>query len=171
MDFIKFDIVGIALNPFVLMFVTVALGLLFGKIKFGKFSFGTSGAMFVGLAVGFVVYGFAQKLYNAGDETAAGFKAAAQIMEGNGGKVINSYFFTAALFFFVAAVGLLASKDLAIVLKKYGSEIRRPRPFDYFGRRGRNLCLHGNLQRHEFLCGCRRLHRRYDKLSGACFRS
>ena len=55
MDFIKFDIVGIALNPFVLMFVTVALGLLFGKIKFGKFSFGTSGAMFVGLAVGFVV--------------------------------------------------------------------------------------------------------------------
>lgn len=122
MDFIKFDIVGIALNPFVLMFVTVALGLLFGKIKFGKFSFGTSGAMFVGLAVGFVVYGFAQKLYNAGDETAAGFKAAVQIMEGNGGKVINSYFFTAALFFFVAAVGLLASKDLAIVLKKYGSK-------------------------------------------------
>ena len=60
MDFIKFDIVGIALNPFVLMFVTVALGLLFGKIKFGKFSFGTSGAMFVGLAIGFVVYGFAQ---------------------------------------------------------------------------------------------------------------
>ena len=122
MDFIKFDIISIALNPFVLMFATVALGLLFGKVKFGKFSFGTSGAMFVGLAVGFVVYGFAEKIYTVGDETAAGFKAAAQIMEGNGGKVINSYFFTAALFFFVAAVGLLASKDLAIVLKKYGSK-------------------------------------------------
>ena len=46
MDFIKFDIVGIALNPFVLMFVTVALGLLFGKIKFCIMSFGSSGAIF-----------------------------------------------------------------------------------------------------------------------------
>ena len=122
MEIIKFDFLNIALNPFVLMFVTVALGLLFGKVKFGKFSFGTSGAMFVGLAVGYFVYGFAQKIYEAGDEAAAGFKACAQIMEGNGGKVINSYFFTAALFFFVAAVGLLASKDLAIVLKKYGAK-------------------------------------------------
>lgn len=122
MQLIKFDVIGLMLNPFVLMFITITLGLLFGKIKFGKFSFGTSGALFVGLAVGWGVYGFAQKIYDAGDETAAGFKAAAQIMSGNGGKVINTYFFSAALIVFVAAVGLLAAKDLGIVLKKYGAK-------------------------------------------------
>ena len=110
------------LNPFILMFVTIALGLLFGKIKFGKFSFGTSGALFVGLAIGWAVYGFAQKLYEAGDETAAGFKAAAQIMADNGGKVINNYFFQTALIMFVAAVGLLAAKDIGLVIKKYGAK-------------------------------------------------
>ena len=120
MQIIKFDAVSFMLNPFVLMFVTIALGLLFGKLKFGKFSFGTSGALFVGLAVGWGVYGFAQKIYEAGDETAAGFKAAAQILSGNGGKVINSSFFSAALIVFVAAVGLLAARELGIVLKKYG---------------------------------------------------
>ena len=52
MQIIKFDAVSLMLNPFVLMFVTIALGLLFGKVKFGMFSFGTSGALFVGLIVG-----------------------------------------------------------------------------------------------------------------------
>ena len=122
MQIIKFDAVSLMLNPFVLMFVTIALGLLFGKVKFGMFSFGTSGALFVGLIVGWSIYGFAQKIYDAGDETAAGFKAAAQIMSGNGGKVIHTYFFSAALIVFVAAVGLLAAKDLGIVLKKYGAK-------------------------------------------------
>ena len=122
MQLIKFDVISLMLNPFVLMFVTIALGLLFGKIKFGKFSFGTSGALFVGLAIGWAVYGFAQKLYSTGDETAAGWKAAVQIMTGNGGKVINNYFFSTALIIFVAAVGLLAAKDLGIVIKKYGAK-------------------------------------------------
>lgn len=72
--------------------------------------------------MGWAIYGFAQKIYDAGDETAAGFKAAAQIMSGNGGKVIHTYFFSAALIVFVAAVGLLAAKDLGIVLKKYGAK-------------------------------------------------
>ena len=122
MELVKFDIIGLMLNPFILMFVTVGLGLLFGKIKFGKFSFGSSGALFVGLAVGWAVYGFAQKIYNSGDAAAAGMKAATQIMEGNGGKVVNNYFFSAALIIFVATVGLLAAKDLGIVLKKYGAK-------------------------------------------------
>ena len=122
MGFIKFDAVGLMLNPFILMFVTVALGLLFGKVRFGKFSFGTSGALFAGLLVGWAVYGFALKIYESGDSAAAGMKAAAQIMVGNGGKVINNYFFSAGLIVFVACVGLLAAKDLGIVLKKYGAK-------------------------------------------------
>ena len=122
MELIQFDAVGLMLNPFILMFVTAALGLLFGEIRFGKFSFGTSGGLFVGLLLGWGVYGFAQKIYAAGDSSAAGFKAAVQIMEGNGGKIINNYFFSAALIIFVACVGLLAAKDLGIVLKKYGAK-------------------------------------------------
>lgn len=119
---IKFDFISLILNPFVLMFVTIAVGLLFGKVKFGKFSFGTSGALFVGLAIGWLVYGFAQKIYDSNDAAAQGMKAAVQIMEGNGGKIINNYFFSTALIIFVAAVGLLAAKDLGIVIKKYGAK-------------------------------------------------
>lgn len=120
MDIIRFNAVEFILNPFVLMFVTIIIGLLAGKIRFGKFSLGTSGVLFAGLVIGWVVYKFAEGIYDAGDETAAGMDAVVQIMEDNGGKVINSYFFSAALIIFVASVGLLASKDLGIVLKKYG---------------------------------------------------
>lgn len=122
MQIIKFDVISLMMNPFVLMFITIGLGLLFGKIKFGKFSFGTSGALFVGLAIGWAVYGYAQKIYATDDSTVAGFKAAAQIMSGNGGKVINNYFFQTALIMFVAAVGLLAAKDIGVVIKKYGAK-------------------------------------------------
>lgn len=122
MPLVKFDFIVLILNPFILMFVTAALGLLFGKVKFGKFSFGTSGTLFVGLAVGWAIYGFAQEIYTTGDSAAAGFKAATQIMVGNGGKVINTYFFSAALIIFVATVGLLAAKDIGIVIKKYGAK-------------------------------------------------
>lgn len=118
---VKFDFISMLLNPFVLIFVTIAIGLLFGKVKFGKFSFGTSGALFVGLGIGWAIYGYALKIYGSG-ETAAGFKAAKQIIEGNGGKLINTYFFSISLIIFVAAVGLLAAKDMGIVLKKYGSK-------------------------------------------------
>lgn len=121
MALLQFDFLGVLLNPFVLMFLTIALGLLFGKIKFGKFSFGTSGALFVGLAIGFFVYKIAMGIYDAG-ETAAGFKAAQQIFEGNAGKLVNNYFFQTSLIIFVAAVGLLAAKDLGYVIRKYGAK-------------------------------------------------
>ena len=64
----------------------------------------------------------AQKIYDSNDAAAQGMKAAVQIMEGNGGKIINNYFFSTALIIFVAAVGLLAAKDLGIVIKKYGAK-------------------------------------------------
>ena len=121
MALFQFDFWGVLLNPFVLMFVTIALGLLFGKIKFGKFSFGTSGALFVGLAIGYFVYKVAMRIYEAGEGT-PGLKAATQIFVGNGGKLVNNYFFQTSLIIFVAAVGLLAAKDLGYVIKKYGAK-------------------------------------------------
>ena len=120
MPLAKFDFLNTALNPFILMFVAIITGLLFGKIKFGKFSFGSSGALFSGLAIEWAAYRIAEKIYAGQDGAAAGMKAAAQIIEDNGGKVINSYFFTTALIIFVASIGLLAAKDLGIVIKKYG---------------------------------------------------
>ncbi|WP_027869731.1 membrane protein [Eubacterium sp. AB3007] len=116
----KIEIMDLILNPFILIFATVVLGMLFGKIKFGKFSFGTSGAMFVGLVIGWAVFRLASGIYDAGDESAAGYEAARTILETNNEKVINSGFFTASLILFVAAVGLLAAKDIGYILRKYG---------------------------------------------------
>ncbi|MGN0733379.1 MAG: hypothetical protein ACI4LC_04290 [Emergencia sp.] len=122
MDILKFDYMSLLFNPFVLMFITIALGLLFGKIRFRKFSFGASGALFSGLIIGYLVYRMASTLYESGDEAAAGFSAAKAIFEANAGKLIGSGFFQTSLIFFVAAVGLLAAKDLGIVLRKYGAK-------------------------------------------------
>ena len=118
----KFDYMSMLFNPFVLMFITIAIGLLFGKIRFGKFSFGASGALFAGLPIGFFVYKLAGSIYAAGDDTVAGFSAIKTIFETNNGKLISTNFFQTSLIFFVAAVGLLAAKDLGIVLKKYGAK-------------------------------------------------
>ena len=120
MSIINFDFMNFILNPFILLFITAGLGLLFGKIQFGKFNFGSSGALFVGLLVGWGAYTLAQRIYETGDENAAGMSAATQIMESNGGNVINTLFFSASLIIFVATVGLLAAKDLKAIIKKYG---------------------------------------------------
>lgn len=109
----KFDLVAWLLNPYILMFIAVFTGLLFGKIKFGKFSFGSSGALFTGLVIGWWVTGYAQKIA----EDDAGFKAAAAFMKAG---VVQKEFFNIFLILFVCAVGLLAAKDMGTVLKKYG---------------------------------------------------
>ena len=121
MSIIHFDLSSLILNPFVLMFLTVSIGLALGKIKFGVFSFGSSGALFFGIFVGWLIYGYALDVYTSSDSGAA-FSAAVSIFEENGGKLINKSFFLTSLIFFVAAVGLLASKDLGIVLRKYGGK-------------------------------------------------
>ena len=121
MPVIKFDSLATILNPFVLLLLTVISGLLVGKIKIGKFRLGSSGTLFVGLVMGWIVYGVAEHIYAAREGNDVRLKAALEIFESNGGKLINNYFFTIALIFFVASVGLLASKDLGVVVKKYGS--------------------------------------------------
>ncbi len=101
------------MDPFVLMFIAVTTGLLFGKIKFGKFNFGISGALFTGLIIGWYIHRFASNIKE--DDNL--YKTAQKLI--NSGIIDNS-FFTMFLVLFVVAVGLLAAKDLNIVIKKYG---------------------------------------------------
>ncbi len=113
----KFDVVAWMLNPYVLMFVAVFAGLLFGRIKFGKFNFGVSGALFSGLIMGWLALGYAKSIPE--DAPAGAVKASAKLIKSG---VVSKEFFFIFLILFVAAVGLLAAKDMAIVIKKYGAK-------------------------------------------------
>ena len=101
-------------SPFVLMAVSVFTGVLMGRLKIGRFNFGISGALFTGLLFGWLVYErYALPFKGAPDAP----RYAANILE-NG--VVHIDFFYLFLILFVAAVGLLASKDLGAVIRKYG---------------------------------------------------
>lgn len=108
-----FDLGKWIMNPFVLMFVAVFTGMLFGKIKFGKFNFGVSGTLFTGLLFGWVVVRYA-KNFSEGDTL---YSSATSFL---GKGIIPKDFFYLFLILFVATVGLLAAKDIGAVLKKYG---------------------------------------------------
>jgi len=111
----QFNLAAWIMNPFILMMITVFLGMLFGKIKFGKFTFGVSGCLFVGLIIGWWVY----RLSKTFSKTESGYKEALQLIKSG---VIDKGFFTLFLILFIAAVGLLAAKDIGIIIKKYGSK-------------------------------------------------
>lgn len=112
---VKFAIESWMMNPFILMFITVFTGLLFGKIKFGKFNFGVSGALFSGLLIGWLIMKYA----NCFGETSDYYAKAQKLINVS---VIDKNFFTLFLVLFVAAVGLLAAKDIGSVLKRYGAK-------------------------------------------------
>lgn len=112
----KFEFLNLLMNPFMLMFLAIGTGLIFGKIRFGKFSFGSSGALFTGLLIGWIMYQFGESIVEKG-ESAAGYEAAKSMMD-NG--IIDGNFLEMSLIFFVAAIGLLAAKDMGVVIRKYG---------------------------------------------------
>ncbi len=113
----KFNLVAWMLNPYILMFVAVFTGFLFGKIKFGKFNFGVSGTLFTGLVLGWLALGYAKGVPQ--DAAEASLKAAEKSIKIG---VVQKEFFYIFLIFFVVAVGLLAAKDMAVVIKKYGTK-------------------------------------------------
>ncbi len=113
----SFDLFGWLSNSFILMFLAVVSGLLFGKIKFGKFSFGVSGALFTGIIVGWFIERMSIDIISKADSSEKMLAQANALL--NRG-VIEKSFFLLFLILFVASVGLLAAKDMKAVLKKYG---------------------------------------------------
>jgi len=102
-------------NPFLLMSFCVFLGMFFGNIKFGKFSFGTSGSMFVGIAVGWLITKFINEIEPASDL----YKTGQNILSKG---IVEKGFFDLFLILFIASVGLLAAKEVGKVVKKYGAK-------------------------------------------------
>ncbi|MDR1603719.1 MAG: hypothetical protein LBS10_02865 [Gracilibacteraceae bacterium] len=102
------------INPFTLMFVSVALGLYFGKIKFGRFNFGASGALFAGLFLSWLVWHFGARI-PVGDPSYAAVRGVLDE------SIVSSDFFDLFLIVFVAAVGLDAGREIFHVVKKYGA--------------------------------------------------
>lgn len=111
----EFNLTAFVFNPFVLIFLVMTLGNLFGRIKFGRFNFGITGTLFVGLIVGYfltkygVHFGEASKYY---------MRAQSVIR----GKVIGRPILFFSLLIFIIATGLLAAKDMKYAIKKFGRQ-------------------------------------------------
>ncbi len=110
----KFDLMSVVMNPFFLIFLTLCVGMGAGNMKkLGKMRLGVGGPLFFGLAIGWVV----KKLAFSVKEGEPGYDAASSLIKTN---AIPSILLSVMLILFVAAVGLLASRDLGVVIKRYG---------------------------------------------------
>lgn len=108
-----FNFTEFIFNPFVLIFASIFLGMLFGKLKIKSFSFGGSGVLFAGLFIGYFVLKYAHSFTENSEKY---ISAQAFITKG----VIDNLLFNTFLVLFVTAIGLLASNSIKKVVKKYG---------------------------------------------------
>lgn len=107
----------LAANPFFLIFIAIISGILIGKIEVYRCKLGSSGSLFTGLIIGWYVYEKYIVPYESSPDSPYYIKT---IME-NG--LIPQELFTFSLILFVAAVGLLAAKDIKNVFKMYGVKL------------------------------------------------
>jgi len=111
----KLNISLLLIDPLILMILAVFIGMLFGRIKIYKFSFGVSGTLFSGLFVGWIAIRHANT-FQKGDEL---FKIASKFIVSG---VVDKNYFTLFLILFIATVGLLAAKDIGLVIRKHGGK-------------------------------------------------
>lgn len=111
----EFNLTAFIFNPFVLIFLVMTLGNLFGRIKFGRFNFGITGTLFVGLLVGY----FLTKYGVTFAETSKYYMRAQSVIRG---KVIDKPLLLLSLLIFIIATGLLAAKDMKYAIKKFGRQ-------------------------------------------------
>ncbi|SKC45662.1 aspartate-alanine antiporter-like transporter [Maledivibacter halophilus] len=110
----NFNYVQFITDPFILIFMSVISGLLIGKIEIKRIKIGNSGGLFTGLVIGWFVYRKYILPYEGGENIPLHIN---KILE-NG--MIPKEIFHFVLICFIASVGLLASKDIGKVIKKYG---------------------------------------------------
>lgn len=108
-----FPITEFIFDPFVLIFVTIFLGMLFGRIEIKNFSFGGAGPLIIGLVIGYCVMSYAYGV----PENSTDYNAAQQLISKS---VIDNLLFNTFLVLFVTAIGLLASNSILKVIKRYG---------------------------------------------------
>lgn len=106
---------SIFFNRLFLIFIVLFLGTLLGKLKIGKVGFGASGPLFAGIGVGWLVITLAKNV----SEGSPNYKIAQSLISND---VVPSEYFILFLSLFICSVGLLASKNLKFILKKYGAK-------------------------------------------------
>ena len=111
----QFNLIAFIFNPLVLLFATMALGNLFGELKFRKFKFGITGTLFIGLGIGYFLTRYAATF-------AKGSKYYASAMKVMQGKVIDGSLMNLALLIFIVGTGLLAAKDMKYAINKFGKQ-------------------------------------------------
>ncbi len=103
---IKLNVVEIISNPLLLMFSSIFLGHLIGRIDYKNIKLGSSGGLFIGIIISYLVTIYLQK-------------------EAPNSSLIKGAFITTELFRlsligFIASVGLLASKNIMSIIKNKG---------------------------------------------------
>lgn len=110
----NFDYVKFFTDPFILIFLSVISGLIIGRVELKRFKLGNSGGLFTGLIIGWYVY----KKYVLPYETIENMPFYIKKIFTDG--MIPKELFLFTLICFMASVGLLASKDIGKVVKRYG---------------------------------------------------
>lgn len=109
-------ILSLLCNQYFLVFITVATGLLLGRVRIKSFCLEVSGGIFTGIFFGWLVIHLAKGI-GQGEE---GYELAQKILE-NG--VVSSDFFNFFLLVFLTAIGLTVGKNIGSIFKKYGIKI------------------------------------------------
>lgn len=109
----QFGLFGFLMDQFVLMFITLGIGMVVGK----ALKLGVSGTLFVGLGIGWGVKKYASIIVANGSATEKMIKIAKKVTSIS---VVDELFFTLFLIFFIATVGLLAADKIGVVVRKYG---------------------------------------------------
>lgn len=99
-------ILEIISNPLLLMFSSIFLGHLLGRINYKNIKLGSSGNLFIGIAISYFVTIHLQKE-----------APSSSLLKG---AFISSELFRLSLIGFIASVGLLASKSIVSIIKNNG---------------------------------------------------
>jgi putative transport protein len=107
-------VAAVVTDQFVLLFCSVAAGSLLGKLRVGRFQLGTSGSLFTGLFLGWIVVKYFVHPF-AGSENSPPY-VTRLVSEG----VVSKSLFYLTLVFFIATVGMMAGRDLRNAVRRYG---------------------------------------------------